>query len=52
MNEGKTQNQEPQSQTLLPVEKPLVDLEGLEPPGSIEETRIEEITIDGICGVY
>jgi len=34
------------------VVPPVIDLEGLEPPKALEEVRIEEITIDGICGVY
>lgn len=29
-----------------------LDLSKLPPPGDLEEYRLEEITIDGICGVY
>jgi len=32
--------------------KPKLDLSGLEPPRNLMEARVEEITIDGICGVY
>ncbi len=29
-----------------------LDLSRMSPPENLEETRLEEITIDGICGVY
>lgn len=29
-----------------------LDLSGLEAPADLEESSIEEMTIDGICGVY
>lgn len=29
-----------------------LDLSRLEPPAQLEESSIEEMTIDGICGVY
>ncbi|MCZ6472569.1 MAG: mycofactocin precursor MftA [SAR324 cluster bacterium] len=29
-----------------------LDLSGLEPPADLSECSIEEVTIDGICGVY
>lgn len=29
-----------------------LDLSRLEPPAHLEESSIEEMTIDGICGVY
>ena len=31
---------------------PKLDLSKLDPPADLEEVSIEEITIDGICGVY
>ncbi len=34
------------------VERPILDLSRLEPPAHLEECCVEEITIDGICGVY
>jgi len=30
----------------------LLDLSGMEPPRSLDQVRLEELTIDGICGVY
>ena len=35
-----------------PEEKPKLDLSRLDPPAHLEECSVEEITIDGICGVY
>ena len=35
----------------LPARKKL-DLSRVSPPESLEAVRIEELTIDGICGVY
>lgn len=29
-----------------------LDLRGLEPPRQLSEARLEDLTIDGICGVY
>ena len=29
-----------------------LDLSRMSPPDNLEEARLEEITIDGICGVY
>lgn len=29
-----------------------LDLSNLAPPQPLEELRLEEVTIDGICGVY
>jgi mycofactocin precursor len=29
-----------------------LDLDGLEPPRKLSEARLEDLTIDGICGVY
>lgn len=29
-----------------------LDLSRLDPPADLEESSIEEMTIDGICGVY
>ena len=29
-----------------------LDLSGLEPPADLSECSMEEVTIDGICGVY
>lgn len=34
-----------------PPPRPL-DLTGMTPPGDLRAARIEEFTIDGICGVY
>ncbi len=34
------------------AERPKLDLSRLEPPAHLEECCVEEITIDGICGVY
>ena len=34
-----------------PVQRKL-DLSRLEPPAHLDESSIEEMTIDGICGVY
>jgi mycofactocin precursor len=31
---------------------PLLDLSHMEPPRRLKEARLEEVTIDGICGVY
>lgn len=31
---------------------PRLDLSRMEPPRRLEEARLEEVTIDGICGVY
>lgn len=35
-----------------PEAKPKLDLSRLDPPAHLEEVSVEEITIDGICGVY
>ena len=29
-----------------------LDLRGMEPPRNLSEVRFEDLTIDGICGVY
>ncbi len=29
-----------------------LDLRGMEPPAKLSEARLEDLTIDGICGVY
>ena len=29
-----------------------LDLRGMEPPLKLSEARLEDLTIDGICGVY
>lgn len=29
-----------------------LDLRGMEPPAKLSEVRLEDLTIDGICGVY
>ena len=52
INEAKQTMPTESSQVVDPGQKPLVNLDGLEPPESLEEVRIEEMTIDGICGVY
>ena len=31
---------------------PRLDLSALEPPRQLDELRLEDVTIDGICGVY
>jgi len=31
---------------------PALDLSHLPPPRELEAVRVEELTIDGICGVY
>lgn len=31
---------------------PKLDLSRMEPPKRLAEARLEEVTIDGICGVY
>lgn len=31
---------------------PKLDLSRMAPPKDLENTRLEELTIDGICGVY
>ena len=36
---------------VIPARKKL-DLSRVSPPESLEAVRIEELTIDGICGVY
>jgi mycofactocin precursor len=35
-----------------PPAAPRLDLSRLEPPRRLAEARLEEVTIDGICGVY
>ena len=30
----------------------VLDISRLEPPRDLEQVRLEELTIDGICGVY
>ncbi|MCH8843962.1 MAG: mycofactocin precursor [SAR324 cluster bacterium] len=40
----------PVTKTEAPPKK--LDLSHVAPPENVEEMRIEEITIDGICGVY
>jgi mycofactocin precursor len=34
------------------VAPPRLDLSALEPPRQLDELRLEDVTIDGICGVY
>ncbi len=36
----------------VPAEQPMLDLSRLGPPAALDEVCVEEITIDGICGVY
>jgi mycofactocin precursor len=43
--------QVPAAPDAAPVPQPL-DLSRLEPPRKLAEARLEEVTIDGICGVY
>jgi mycofactocin precursor len=35
-----------------PGQPPRLDLSRMEPPRRLAEARLEEVTIDGICGVY
>lgn len=35
-----------------PAQKPKLDLSRLGKPERLEEVTLEDITIDGICGVY
>ena len=35
-----------------PKNPPKLDLSQLDPPANLEDCGVEEITIDGICGVY
>jgi mycofactocin precursor len=45
--------QEPEHQgAAVPDGNPPLDLSRLAPPENLEEVRLEELTIDGICGVY
>jgi mycofactocin precursor len=34
------------------AQPPRLDLSAMEPPRRLAEARLEEVTIDGICGVY
>ncbi len=36
----------------VPSEPPKLDLSRLDPPADLDDVCVEEITIDGICGVY
>ncbi len=45
-----TPTAEPAADT--PQEGAPLDLSHLEPPRDLEQVRLEEVTIDGICGVY
>ena len=53
-------NEPPKQETETPPGAPApgetaegkLDLSGLEPPADLSESSIEEVTIDGICGVY
>jgi mycofactocin precursor len=40
------------SETPAAAGKRRLDLSRLDPPADLEESSIEEMTIDGICGVY
>ena len=46
-----TQKETPSKTPAEPPKKKL-DLSRLEPPADLAECSIEEMTIDGICGVY
>jgi len=35
-----------------PQTPPVLDLSHLQPPRKLADARLEEVTIDGICGVY
>ena len=54
MNERLTQDKETPPGAPAPGEtaEGKLDLSGLEPPADLSESSIEEVTIDGICGVY
>lgn len=41
-----------ESSQAVPEGAPRLDLSRMEPPRRLEEARLEEVTIDGICGVY
>jgi mycofactocin precursor len=43
---------EPPASAPAQEQKPKLDLSKLDPPADLEECSVEEITIDGICGVY
>jgi mycofactocin precursor len=38
--------------TVTPATSAKLDLRGMEPPKILSQARIEDLTIDGICGVY
>jgi mycofactocin precursor len=42
---------DPASSGNPPAPRPL-DLRGMAPPAKLSEARLEDLTIDGICGVY
>lgn len=35
-----------------PARRRKLDLSRIDPPENLEELRVEELSIDGICGVY
>ncbi len=47
-----TKAQEIPALTDAPSQAKKLDLSKLSPPKPLEELRLEEVTIDGICGVY
>ncbi len=47
-----TQAEEIPAVTDAPSQAEKLDLSQLSPPKPLEELRLEEVTIDGICGVY
>jgi len=42
----------PGAPSATPSAVPALDLSRLEPPRRLAEARLEDVTIDGICGVY
>ena len=42
----------PPAEQLQPSRRKKLDLSQLPAPENLSETTVEEITIDGICGVY
>ena len=42
----------PATLAATPAVAPALDLSRMEPPRRLAEARLEDVTIDGICGVY
>lgn len=52
MSETVLQPREAAPEPTVAPEAPRLDLTGMSEPENLEEVRLEELTIDGICGVY